>query len=134
MSDSVNQASLPSVMALAYLGDAYYSLSVREMLIKHKISKSKDLNLASLKYVTAEKQAEMFEKIKTALTEDEALCARRAYNSTHLNPPKRAKIKDYRAATALEALIGMLYYTKNTERLEKIMTVLLGGCENDTEN
>ena len=134
MQEKINGANLPPVLALAYLGDAYYSLYVRDMLVRSGLSKSKELNAASLEYVTAEHQAHTFELLKPHLTEDEALCARRAYNSTHLNPPKHAKIKDYRAATALEALIGMLYYLNDFDRINELMSILNGGLKNDTED
>ena len=134
MHENVNGANLPPVLALAYLGDAYYSLYVRDMLVRRGLTKSKELNSASLEFVTAEHQAAAFEILKPHLTEQEALCARRAYNSTHLNPPKRAKIKDYRAATALEALIGMLYYLNDFDRINELMNILNGGRKNDTED
>ncbi len=134
MHENVNGTSLPSPLALSYLGDAYYSLYVRNMLVARGIAKSKELNLESLEYVTAQNQARMFEIIKPHLSEDESLCARRAYNSTHLNPPKKTKIKDYRAATAFEAVIGMLYYIKDTERLDELMNIAHGGMKNDTED
>ena len=134
MHANISGTSLPAPLALSYIGDAYYSLYIRNMLVMRGVSKSKDLNLLSLEYVTAEKQAKMYEKLKPYLLEDEELCARRAYNSTHLNPPKRAKIQDYRSATAFEAVIGMLYYIRDFDRLNELMTVLHGGNENDTEN
>ena len=134
MHENVNGALLPPVLTLSYIGDAYYSLYVRNMLVRNGLLKTKELNLKSLEYVTAENQAEMLELIKPHLTEDEALTARRAYNSTHLNPPKRAKIKDYRAATAFEAVIGMLYYINDTQRLEELLNIAHGGMKNDTED
>ena len=136
MHDNIKGTELPSVLALSYLGDAYYSLYVRNMLVAKGLCKAKELNIASLEYVTAPRQAKMYEIIKPHLLEDEEQCAKRAYNSTHLNPPKKAKIKDYRAATALEAVIGMLYYIKDFDRLEELMTISHNteDSKNDTEN
>ena len=135
MSEEILGANLPPVLALAYLGDAYYSLFVRDMLVRRGISKAKELNLYSLEFVTCQRQAQMYEKIKPYLSELEALLARRAFNSTHLNPPKRAKIKDYRSATAFEAVIGMLYYLKDKQRLAELLNIAhREEEENDTEN
>lgn len=134
MHDNYNGAKLPPVLALSYLGDAYHSLYVRNMLVRRGVGKSKELNLFSLEYVTAERQARMYELIKPYLTEDELLLSRRAYNSTHLNPPKRAKIKDYRSATAFEAVLGMLYYINDTQRLLELLDIAHGGIQNDTED
>lgn len=135
MSERILGAKLPSVLALAYLGDACYSLYVRDMLVRGGLSKTKELNLSSLEFVTCQRQALMYEKIKPHLSEEEALLARRAFNSTHLNPPKKAKIKDYRSATAFEAVIGMLYYVKDEKRLGELLSVAhREEDENDTEN
>ena len=58
--DKIFGASLPSTQALAYLGDAAYSLFVRRMLVATGLSKAKDLNREAQKYVTAEAQAAMY--------------------------------------------------------------------------
>ena len=115
-------SSLPSTQALAYLGDAAYSLFVRRMLVESGLSKAKDLNRETQKYVTAEAQAEMYRRIEHLLLDDEREVFRRAANSTHLNRPKHASVTDYRYATGFEALIGMLVWIKDDERLEEILT------------
>ena len=52
------------------------------------------------------------------LTEEEADVARRGRNAhAHHAAPKNQDAADYRAATALEALIGYLYLTGQEERL-----------------
>lgn len=110
-------ARLPSVQALAYLGDARHSLYVRRMLVARGITKSGELNRESLGYITAESQAEMYVRIEPLLLDDERDVFRRAYNSSHLNKPKRASYDDYRTATGFEAVIGMLDWLGDEERL-----------------
>lgn len=133
--DKVLGASLPSTQALAYLGDAAYSLFVRRMLVEKGLSKAKDLNRETLKYVTAEAQANMYRKIEHLLLEDEREVFKRAANSTHLNRPKHASVTDYRYATGFEAVIGMLVYIKDDERIEELLRVAHKEIsENDTEN
>ena len=122
MHDKILGSSLPSTQALAYLGDAAYSLFVRRMLVESGLSKAKDLNRETQKYVTAEAQAEMYRRIEHLLLNDEREVFRRAANSTHLNRPKHASVTDYRYATGFEALIGMLVWIKDDERLEEILT------------
>jgi ribonuclease-3 family protein len=128
-------AKLPSVAALSYIGDAVHSLYVRRMLVTRGLTKSSDLNREALRYVTAEAQAAMYEKIAPLLTEDELDVFRRASNSTHLNRPKHASGRDYRFATGFEAVIGMLEWTGNGERLEFILNKShIEDDENDSEN
>lgn len=121
MHEKITGASLPSVAALSYLGDAAHALYVRRMLVERGITKSGELNKTSLTYVTAEAQAAMYEKIRERLTEDEADVFRRASNSTHLNRPKHASIREYRMATGFEAVIGMLYWINDLERLNMLL-------------
>ena len=119
--------ALPSVMALAFLGDARHSLYVRRMLVARGMSKSGDLNREALRYVTAEAQAEAARRVEPLLSEDERDVFRRAYNSGHLNRPHHASIADYRAATALEAVLGMLSWLGDEERAEELLSVATGG-------
>ena len=128
-------ASLPSVAALAYLGDARHALYVRRMLISRGICKSGELNKASLAYVTAEAQANMLRKIEGELTPEERDVFKRASNSTHLNKPKHASGQDYRFATGFEAVVGMLEWLGDDGRLEYLLNLSHREDENnDTEN
>jgi ribonuclease-3 family protein len=135
MENKINGASLPPVLALAYLGDARHALYVRYSLIKRGICKSGDLNREALKYVTAEAQAEMYKKIEGFLTPEEINVFKRASNSTHLNKPRHASGKDYRTATGFEAVIGMHAWLGNEERLEFLLDKShTKDDKNDTEN
>ncbi len=126
---------LPSVAALAYLGDARHSLYVRRMLVGRGISKAGELNRLSLSYVTAEAQADMYRRIEPELTDDERDVFRRASNSGHLNKPKHASVADYRHATGFEAVIGMLTWLGDEERIEELLTLAHKEVlKNDTED
>ena len=126
MHEKTNGTELPSVMALAYLGDACHSLYVRRMLVGRGISKSGELNEQAQRYVTAAAQAEMLIKIKPELLEDEYEVCKRAENSTHLNKPKRAKLSEYRMATGFEAVIGMLEWLGDRERIDYLLNIAHG--------
>lgn len=127
-------SGLPTVQALAFLGDAVHSLYVRRMLVKRGICKSGELNEAALRYVTAEAQAKMYRRIEKMLLEDERDVFRRASNSTHLHKPKHASVADYRHATGFEAVLGMLDWIKDEERLTELLDAAHMEDENDTEN
>lgn len=121
MHDTVRGTDLPSVAALAYIGDARHSLYVRQMLVKRGICKSGELNSAALSYVTAEAQANMLRKIEDRLLDDERDVYRRASNSGHLNKPRHASAADYRAATGFEAVVGMLTWIGDEQRLTELL-------------
>ncbi len=134
MHDRIIGAALPSTQALAYLGDAAYSLFVRRMLVEQGLTKAKDLNREALRFVTAQAQAQMYRRIEPMLLDDEREVYRRASNSTHLNRPKHASVTDYRTATGFEAVIGMLTWIGDTERMEELLRTAHKETENDTEN
>ena len=135
MNEKINGASLPSVAALSYLGDARHALYVRRMLVTRGLTKSGDLNREALRFVTAEAQAEMYRRIEHLLLDDEREVFRRAANSTHLNRPKHASVTDYRYATGFEAVIGMLAWIKDDERIEELLNEAhKENTDHDTEN
>ena len=127
METKIRQAELPDVLALAFLGDAIFSHAVRSRLVGRGISRNGELTRLSLAYVTAEAQSEGFLLVEPTLSDDERAVAHRASNSGHLNRPRHASPADYRRATALEALLGMLETTGQTERLKEILDRLLDG-------
>ena len=129
MEEKIIAANLPTPLALAYLGDARHSLFVRRMLMERGIAKPADLNREALSYITAASQARMYERIEPHLTETERDTFRRASNSTHLNKPKSASGKDYRTATGFEAVLGLLEWLGENERLEALLKIAHEGEE-----
>lgn len=131
MHEKITGASLPAPLALAYLGDAVYSLYVRRRLIAGGCEKSGALNEAALRYVTAEAQAALMRRIESHLTEDEHDVFRRASNSTKLRRPKHASASDYRLATGFEAVLGMLYWIGDTSRAEELLSLAESEIPNE---
>ena len=99
------------------------------MLVESGISKSGDLNKKALEYVTAEAQTKAYLKIEPMLLDDERDVFRRASNSTHLNRPKHASIYEYRTATGFEAVLGMLHYIGDGERLNELLDLAYANNE-----
>ena len=116
---------LPPGLALAYLGDAYHALWTRRLLVSRGLTTPGGLNRAAADFVTAETQARAFALIEDLLTEEERDLCRRARNNNHLNGPRRTSRADYRNATALEALLGMLCYTGNEARAEELLSAAI---------
>ena len=56
---------------LAYIGDAYYELRVREYLLSLGITKNKELRKISIGYVSANAHQIIYNKLATELNEEE---------------------------------------------------------------
>ena len=121
MEERIRQSDLPTVAALAYLGDAVHSLDIRRRAVLLGYGKSGALHSFSSGIVCAAAQAAMLTAIEAVLTDEERELCRRAANSKHLRPPKHASNADYQRATAFEALLGMLSYLGRRERLSELL-------------
>ena len=60
---------------------------------------------------------------KDNLTEEEKDIVRRGRNAENHHLPKNANVQEYMYATAYEALLGYLYLTKQTQRLQEILKI-----------
>lgn len=120
--------ALPSVAALAFLGDAVHTRFVRRQLVGQGISHAKDLNREALRFVTAPMQEKAYLAVRERLTEEEQDVFRRAFNLSHINRPKNVSGETYRTATGYEAVLGMLDYLGARERLEELLTVGFDAC------
>ena len=131
MHEAVTGASLPSVMALAYLGDAVHSMDIRRRAVARGLCKSGALHSFTAGIVNAAAQAAMLTAIEGELDESELELCRRAANSKHLQHPKHATDADYRRATAFEALLGMLYHLGREERLRTLLDLSYQSLKGD---
>ena len=114
------QARMYSPLTLAFLGDAVYSLLVRNMLSLSANKPARKLHKESIQYVNAAFQAQMIRDLLPVLTEDETSVFKRGRNAHSSHSPKNQSDADYRYATGLEALYGYLYLCGNTERIKEI--------------
>lgn len=113
--------NLLSPVVLAYMGDAVFEIYVRQQLVAGFKRKPNDLHRAATGYVSAAAQARLLKRWMPILTEEEADIVRRGRNTKSGQPPKNADPADYRHATALECLVGYLYYNGAKERLEQLI-------------
>ncbi len=118
-----------NVLVLAYLGDTIYEDYVRKHLILSGIGNVKDLQIASISYVSAKAQAKFLMNMMEAsfFTEEELHIIMRARNYKSNAHPKNCDIMTYKYATGLEALIGALELSGKKERIAEIMSVILEG-------
>lgn len=115
---------------LAYLGDAVYSLMVREYLIEKGYGRAKDLQRESVRFVSAKAQARVFHALEQEgfFTEDELEIYRRGRNFKSHSIPKNTDVLTYRSSTGVEAVIGYWHLEKNETRLrqfwDKVRTLM----------
>ena len=117
-----------SALAMAYIGDAVYELYIRNYLIKQGIAKVKELQQASIDYVSAKSQRKHLERLITNnfLTESEIEIYKWGRNA-HGGKAKHADIVTYRIATGFEALIGSLHLNNNETRIKEIIEFIVGN-------
>ena len=109
-----------NALSLAYLGDGVFTLLVRNFLIESSNVKPNQLNKKANSVVCARTQAEIMQKIKSELVEDEIDVVMRARNSHTNNKAKNSTQEEYNLATQFEALIGYWYLNKDYEKINKM--------------
>ncbi len=106
-------------LVLAYVGDAYYHLYVRQRLLNFEQSHVHLLNDFSMQIVSATWQARAFEAIANKLTEQEYFIFKRGKNAKS-HAPRVASVHDYHISTGFEAVLGYLHLNKEYERLDEL--------------
>ena len=110
-------------LVLAMIGDSVQTLFVRSFIAKNFGVKVNKMNKLVSSVVSAGAQFLTFKKIEEKLTEAEADIARRARNSHIHTKAKNFSYNEYIHATALEALFGYLYLTKQYDRLNEFLNL-----------
>ena len=118
-----------SPLALAFIGDGIFELVVRTMIVTKANRSNMDLHQATVKYVKAENQAKMVEILKPFLTEDEAAVLRRGRNAKPNSVAKNASLGEYHRATGVEALMGWLYLSGQTDRMLELIKIGIEGLD-----
>ena len=108
-------------VVLAFVGDAVYSLFVREKLTFFSDCKAGELNALATAEVRATAQSGFFKEISGLLNEEELSVFRRARNAKKTTRAKSASVAEYNISTGLEAVLGYLYLTGETDRLNFLL-------------
>ncbi|NLD83323.1 MAG: Mini-ribonuclease 3 [Clostridiales bacterium] len=118
------QARLLSPLQLAFVGDAVHALMVRAGTALKNLNVH-DMHLQATGKVNAVSQAKAMQAVFPLLTEEEQQIALRGRNAhAHHGAPKAATAQQYAWATGLEALLGYLYLTEQTDRLMELSPYL----------
>ena len=118
---SEREAMQLNPVTLAFVGDAVYSLYVRERLTLEVGGKSADLQRVAAKVVSAQGQSEFLDKVLPLFTEAEGDVFRRAKNAKKASKSKSASSLEYNRSTGFEAVLGYLYLTGNEERIKELL-------------
>ncbi len=116
-------------LSLAFLGDAVYSLLVREYLLSNADMRTSKLHRLSAEAVNAGAQSRAIKKILSKLGETELEVFKRGRNAHPGHTPKNQSECDYHYATGLEALFGYLYLEKNDARIRELFNLIIENSE-----
>lgn len=112
-----------SPLKLAYLGDAFFEIIIRTLVIEETEGPVKHLHSRTSELVNAGSQARLILALQEELTEEEMSAYRHGRNAKTSSVAKHADIHDYRNATGLEALFGYLYLTGRSARAVELCRI-----------
>ena len=119
-----------SPLALAFIGDAVFSLYIRTIIVGRGNTAPGKLHKRCSELVKAGAQAAMIKGIFGELTDEEKSVYKRGRNAQAPSRAKNASMSEYRHATGLESLFGYLYLTgqgnRMTELVEKCVSYYTG--------
>ncbi|EHJ06897.1 Mini-ribonuclease 3 [Staphylococcus simiae] len=123
----VNHIKLLNPLTLAYMGDAVLDQYVRSYIVLKLKSKPNRLHQVAKRYVSAKSQAQTLELLieEQWFTDEEMDILKRGRNAKSYTKAKNTDIQTYRKSSALEAVLGYLYLTKQEERLEQLLTKII---------
>ena len=110
-----------SPVVLAFVGDAAYSLYVREGLVLSSDYKTGALQRLSSARVSAKGQAALVSEIEEKLTDEEREIFLRGRNAKKPTRSKNASVAEYNVSTGFEAVIGFLYLSGDYQRIDELL-------------
>lgn len=119
-------------LSLAYIGDAYYELLVRQHLLMKGLTKVNELHKNAVVYTSGEGQAKIVDYLisQGIVTEEEIEIYKKGRNSAS-SYRKHISLADYQKATGFEAIIGYLYEQNRIERIKELMEIIIRYVERE---
>lgn len=109
-------------VVLAFVGDAVYTLYVKERLVLSGEGKVGEFQRASAQIVSARGQSAFLDKILPMLTEEETHIFKRGKSAKKATKSKSASSLEYNRSTGFEALLGYLYLTGEEDRIRELLS------------
>lgn len=123
---SIMQAKQLNPLVLAFIGDSVYEIFIRLYVVdKNRDMSVHKVHVKVVSFVKAHAQSEFMKKVEETLNEEEIAIFKRGRNSKS-GVPKNADVQEYRMATGFEAVIGYLYLTQQTIRLNEMLNGIVG--------
>lgn len=123
------EPNMLSPLVLAYIGDAVYELYIRQYVISQANHRPQAMHREATRFVSAKAQANALKKLLPILTEEELNIVKKGRNAKSNHVPKNADVLEYRHSTAFECLIGYLYYSQQSTRLQELLNITLGRIQ-----
>lgn len=124
---SPSEIKMLNPLVMAFVGDSVYSTYVKSRVLSLSGKRVNNLTKETAMIINASAQEQAIFKLMEHLTEEETDIVRRARNTNIHTKAKNYSIEEYRYATAFEALIGYLYLSKQTERLNLLLKIVFEG-------
>ena len=113
-----------NILTLAFVGDGVHTLFIRTQECVRANLLSAAIHRRTAARVKAAAQAAQAEVLFGQMTPEEQAVYKRGRNAKMHTMPKNADCADYKKATGLEAVLGYLYLTGNSERLQALLTAI----------
>ncbi len=110
-----------SPVTLAFVGDAVYSLYVREKLVLSSDFSTGTLQKLTSNEVSAHGQNALLERLMPLFDEEEIAVFKRGRNAKKPTRSKNATVAEYNNSTGFEAVLGYLYLTGKYERIDELL-------------
>jgi ribonuclease-3 family protein len=133
-----------SPLTLAYIGDGVFEMIIRTVVVCRADRSAKQLHRTTIKYVSAVSQSKIYDVLAAGettdgdsaedqaegtrtgtpiLTDEELAVMKRGRNAGPAATSRNATAAEYRKATGLEALMGYLYLTGQTDRAVELARI-----------
>ena len=121
-----------SANSLSYIGDAVYTLAVRQYFIINKYQSSRSLQKLCNGYNSAAGQTRVYQRLlEQGFFKEEELAVFKVGRNHIKRVPRNSSLYEYQCASGLEAVCGYLYL-EDKERLEQFFAqVFQGGINNE---
>lgn len=129
--DKLLEPQNEQVLKLAFVGDTIFDLFTRDYLLRKYsyMIKISDMHKKNTELVCAKSQSEIADKlVNEFFTEEEIDFFKHARNAHSHSKAKSSSIVEYRKATGLEALLGLLLY-KDENRLLQVLAKISSFIE-----